>query len=325
MLKKFFLRIGDYIFVLRPVILIPVWSFFLLGAAVGFDRSPATGAGWYLPPGILCLSAIMITAYLLNQVFDLESDRRNDKCFYLPMGIFSVRTVVLMAVSFFLIASYLYRFVESAQRLPLVLALVLALTYSLPPLRFVSRPFADLAANAAGYGGLAYVIGYTGYGPLDLETVARAVPYVFLVGATFLYTTILDAEGDKKTGKITTTVFIGIGRSAALAGYLCCAGLVWAAAVSLMKYDDWMPALILSPALVVFMLGRAKVRRAGPEGPGVKKTASNVVQAATLLVTAGAAVAWLAYLLLVVPLVVTARVYNRARFGVSYPGPAQEI
>lgn len=324
MFKKFLLRIGDYIFVLRPVILIPVWSFFLLGAAVGLDGSPLTGAGRSLPPGIVCLSAIMITAYLLNQVFDLESDRRNRKCFYLPLGIFAVRTVVLMAVSFFLVASYLYRFAEAGQRLPLVLALILALTYSLPPLRLVARPFADLVANAAGYGGLAYIIGHAAYAPLSLETLARAVPYVFLVGATFLYTTILDADGDKKTGKITTTVVIGIERSAGLACYLCCAGLVWAAAVSLMKLEDWMPALILSLALIVFMLGRAKIRRAGPQSAGVNKLASNVVQAATALVTAAAAVAWPAYLLLILPLVLAARVYNRARFGVSYPGPARE-
>lgn len=324
MIKKVLLRIGDYVFVLRPVILIPVWSFFLLGAAAGLERSPVTAPGWSIPQGLACLSAIMISAYLLNQVFDLDSDRRNRKCFYLPLGLFAVRTVVLMAVSFFLIASYLYRFTESAQRLPLVFALVLAFTYSLPPLRLVARPFADLFANAAGYGALAYLIGYGAYAPLTAQAFSRAVPWVFLVGATFLYTTILDVEGDKNTGKNTTTVVIGVSRSAGLACYLACAGLVWAAAVSLLKLGDWEPALVLSLSLLVFMWGAAGIKRSSGTGTVDKKLASNVIQLVTLLVTAAAAAHRPSYLIVVVPLVIVARVYNRARFNVDYPGPARE-
>jgi hypothetical protein len=73
----------------------------------------------------------------------------------------------------------------------------------------------------------------------------------------------------------------------------------------------------------MFILGAVKLRR--PELPDgeKKKFASNVVQAATVLVTVPAAVAWPAYLLTVVPLVVVSRFYYRSRFNVAYPGPAR--
>lgn len=320
MTKKILLRIGDYVFVLRPLILIPAWSFFLLGAAAGSDRSLPGATSWFLPNGFACLSAILITAYLLNQIFDQESDRRNDKCQYLTRGIFTARTVVLMATCFFLVASYLFRSTEPSQRVPLVFALILSLTYSLPPLRLVARPFADLVANAAGYGGIAYIIGYGAFSPLTTDTLLRAAPYVFLVGATFLYTTILDVDGDRASDKKTTTVYIGVTRSAELACYLAGAGLVWAFVISLRVYGDWLSPVLLAVALIIFVFGALRLRRSDRAA----EVGSNIVQAATVLVTIPAAVSWPVYLLLIVPLVVISRFYYRTRFSLDYPGPARD-
>ena len=38
MTKRILLRIGDFIFVTRPLILIPAWSFYLLGARAGISE-----------------------------------------------------------------------------------------------------------------------------------------------------------------------------------------------------------------------------------------------------------------------------------------------
>jgi 4-hydroxybenzoate polyprenyltransferase len=320
MTKNLLLRIGDYVFVLRPLILIPAWSFFLLGAKAGADLSLPFQARWGFPGGFACLSAIMIMAYLLNQIFDQESDRRNEKCQFLSRGIFTVRTIVLMATCFFLVASYLFRTVESSQRVPLVLALILSLIYSLPPLRLVARPFADLLANAVGYGGIAYSIGFGAFAPISVDMVLRAAPYFFLVGATFLYTTILDVEGDRDSGKITTTVVLGVKRSTDLACFLAVAGLIWAVIFSLWKYGDWLAPLIMAVAVLIFVFGVVQYRSSAAS----TKTGSNVVQAATVLVTVPAAILWPVYLLLVVPLVIVSRYYYRMRFGLDYPGPAQD-
>ncbi len=324
-MKRFLIRLGDYVFVMRPLILVPAWSFYLLGAAAGRRMSGVASRPVGLVPdapdpfyyGIGCLTAILITAYLLNQVFDQESDRINDKGHFLTRGIFSVRTVVLMALVTFLIASYFFRFVDDAQRLPLVIAVVLSLAYSLPPLRLVARPFADLLANAIGYGGIAYVAGFAAWHPSAADASLLALPYVLLVGATFLHTTIMDVEGDKRSGKITTSVVIGAAPSAVLAWVLAAAGLVPALAVSLARFGDRLAPMILAVSTAVFVHAALRARRSGDVA-----ASSNAVQWATVLIAIPAVIAWPVYLLLLLPLVVAARLYYRARFGVNYPGPA---
>jgi 4-hydroxybenzoate polyprenyltransferase len=316
-MKKLLLRLGDYVFVMRPLILIPAWSFYLLGAAAGERRSTWMSVPAPFLYGFACLSAILVTAYLLNQVFDQESDRRNRKGHYLTLGIFSVRTVVLMAVVAFLLASYFFRSVSAAQRIPLVLALVLSLAYSLPPLRLVARPFVDLLSNAVGYGGVAFVTGFASFDASIRDAVLLALPYFLLVGATFLHTTILDVDGDRDSGKITTSVVIGERRSAVLACVLAAAGLVPAVAVSFGTYGDRLSAMILGVCFVVFLYAAVKA-----SGGRRSRASSNAVQAATVMVTLPAAISWPIYFTLLAPIIVAARFYYRARFGINYPGPA---
>jgi 1,4-dihydroxy-2-naphthoate octaprenyltransferase len=324
-LGSFFLRLGDYVFVMRPLILIPAWSFYLLGAGAG-RRTPGDNAGYsglaglFEAPepfyyGIACLTAILVCAYLINQVFDQESDRQNHKGFYLTQGIFRVRTVVLMSVIAFLVAAWLYRHVAGAQRPPLLVALVLSLLYSLPPMRLVSRPFADLLANAAGYGGIAFISGYAAYHGDLAGAVAQSLPYVFLVGATFLFTTILDVDGDRVSGKVTTSVAIGVKPSAVTACVLTAAGWCVALLVNLRLYGEWIPLVVLSASMVLFAAAAA---RAIGGFPG--RAASVAVQVATVLITLPALFLVPVYGLLLVPLLVAARLYYRRRFGVSYPG-----
>ena len=222
-----------------------------------------------------------------------------------------------MALVTFLIASYFFRFVDEAQRLPLLIAVVLSLAYSLPPLRLVARPFADLLANALGYGGVAYVAGFASWHPSAADASLLALPYVFLVGATFLHTTIMDVGGDRKSGKVTTSVVIGAAPSATLSWVLAASGLVPALAVSFARFGDKLAPMILAVCTAVFVHAAMRARR-----PGGDTASSNAVQWATVLVTIPAVIAWPVYLLLLLPLVVAARLYYRARFGVTYPGPA---
>ncbi len=66
------LRICDFIFVLRPLILIPAWSFYLIGAATAIETNPDYPRGFPGLTAFLSLTAILITAYLLNQIFDRD-------------------------------------------------------------------------------------------------------------------------------------------------------------------------------------------------------------------------------------------------------------
>jgi 1,4-dihydroxy-2-naphthoate octaprenyltransferase len=213
-----------------------------------------------------------------------------------------------MALVSFFAASLALRWAQPEERVPLAIALVLSLVYSLPPIRLCARPIVDLAANAAGYGGIAFLVGHLATGGELAAGMLAAAPYVALVGATFLHTTILDVEGDRATGKITSTVMLGIRASQALALVLALGGLVWAGAAAWLGDGDPLAAIVLlvaTPAFVV-ALGRA--------------ASSNVVQFATLVVAAAAAFVEPLYLVLLVPLALAARYYYRARFGLDYPG-----
>ena len=302
------LRICDYVFVLRPVILIPAWSFYLLGAAHGAEVAPMT---WGIPSPVtaLCLTGILVTAYLLNQIFDRESDEKNNKCLFLASGLVTVRAVVVLAVAAFLSASYAYHHVDASQRAPLLAALALALVYSLPPLRLCARPFFDLLANAVGYGGIAFVLGFGVFGPERSAAAQASLPYVFLVAATFLHTTILDFEGDLATGKKSTSVLIGMRASRRTAVVL------HGVAFLLALWTGSVAAAVVTG--VSFPIGLYPMWR--------NRTASSsfVVQTNTLIVAVAAVVFWPTFFFVVAPLTALSRFYHRRRFGITYPGPTK--
>lgn len=325
MSSRALLRIGDFFFVTRPLIMIPAWSFFLLGLRAGTAAAGEPPPARVVMSGLACLTAILACAYLINQVFDRESDAHNEKGHYLTRGIFSARTVVIMALAFFAVASVFFRMSTSAQRPALVAALALALFYSLPPLRLCARPVLDLLANAVGYGGLAFAVGFAAASPEHLYGWMRAVPYVFLVGATFLHTTILDVEGDRHGGKTSTTVKIGVGWSALWAVVLAAAGTGWAAAVSWHADGDPFAPMLLTGAMVGFFAAYVRIRAAvsadPPRRDDVDRTSSGAVQLATALVALAAVLVDYRFAFVLVPLVLLSRLYYRARFGLSYPGP----
>ena len=138
-----FVRPLDYVFVTRPLILIPVWSFFLLGLHAGPEHSSLLVAFGSNQNAAYCLTAILIVAYLINQIFDRESDIANNKGHFLTQGIIGIRTVVIMAVLFFLVATYTFRLTASYHRPVLTAALLLSLAYSPPPIRLCARPLSS--------------------------------------------------------------------------------------------------------------------------------------------------------------------------------------
>ncbi|MCK4255704.1 hypothetical protein KAX35_02355, partial [candidate division WOR-3 bacterium] len=74
----------DFIFLLRPILLIPVWIIFLLG----YYRAGGTmlGDSRYLMPGFIVFTLLMGAIYIINQIADIETDRINNKLFILPKG-----------------------------------------------------------------------------------------------------------------------------------------------------------------------------------------------------------------------------------------------
>ncbi len=308
-----FLRACDFLFVLRPLLLLPAWSFYLLGAKSGFKAAGGSDIqrGFFPPPAtFLGITAILIFSYLLNQIFDKETDRLNKKVFFLNEGMFGVKTVLVFALLFFLLASYFFHNSAPETHIFLLAALLLSLLYSLPPLRFCARPILDLASNAAGFGGIAFTLGYINYSPNALQGIIASTPYILMVGSIFLFTTLLDLEGDRKTGKITTSVFLGEKASEILA--LTFAAFALAASLFLKNYYA-VAITAISFVMCIYTVSKHK-----------RKLRTMVVQAATVTVILAAASFWPVYFAAVIPLAILSRYYYAQRFNIIYPGVSED-
>ena len=82
-----------------------------------------------------------------------------------------------------------------------------------------------------------------------------------------------------------------------------------------------LPVVVTALALAGFVTAAALIERARATGRGARPRASSlVVQGVTALVAVTALLRDPMMLLLLLPLIVAARAYYRARFGLSYPG-----
>ena len=286
----------DFFFALRPLVLVPAWSFFLLGHGL------IAGEG-FPTLRFLLLSLVLAAVHLVNQVVDAESDRLNGKGFFLQRGIFRARTYVLVA-SLLLGAALATAWGLGVAPVGLSAAAALGLSYSLPPLRWSARPGCDLVANAIGYGGLATWIG-AGEISAAVPWGARLGACMFAVGAVFLHTTLLDLEGDRRTGKQSSGVVLGVQRTRIVAAVLALAGCGAAAAAR-------------APFLLGASLGLAVLATASWLAPR-RCTSGMVSVGGTTLFALAAGLHQPLFLLLLVLLVGATRIYYRRRFSLAYP------
>jgi chlorophyll synthase len=287
------MRVLDFFFALRPLVLVPAWSFFVLGwAAAGGAPFP-----WLR---FALLSLVLCGAYLVNQIVDLETDRINGKGFFLQRGIFTPRFYA-WAATLFIAASCGIAFVLDASPRAIAVAAALGLAYSMPPLRLAARPGLDLAANAAGYGIVAPWIGAGDALPPARLLAAAALA----VAAVFLHTTLLDLEGDRRTGKRTSGTVLGL--RGARAGALLCSLAAVALAHGSAPQPQWIATCVLAPLTAAAMV---LPHPSGSRLVCVAGTAAFALAAAFLQPIFGAAV---------VVLVLATRVYYRQRFALAYP------
>ncbi|NUO83833.1 UbiA family prenyltransferase, partial [candidate division KSB1 bacterium] len=84
---KRFVKIFDYVFVLRPTLFFPVWTVYAAGyfAYHRFALGDTHGATHGMPEDSLLLlfflTLLMGSGYILNQLCDVETDARNNKLF----------------------------------------------------------------------------------------------------------------------------------------------------------------------------------------------------------------------------------------------------
>lgn len=298
----------DYIFAARPLLMLPVWSIYLV------TRYYLTGSMRCClgPSDVIMLTSLTFMAagsYYINQIADYESDALNDKLGFLQKGFVSSRGLtrgflILSALSMFMTVV-----VFSAWYLLILEQLfVLGIAYSLRPIRAKDRPIGGFFVNSYGYGFLIpLTVAYWTFRLKYLTWVDLELPVYFFctVGAIYLLTTLSDREGDRKTGKRTAGVLLPRSIVLLLALILLLFSM-WLAYEGKFQFLIYISAAACVSVVVAFLIKSDSVVLVATKLP-------------ILLLTILGGYYYHEYFWFIVAVVILTRLYYKYRFGIIYP------
>jgi geranylgeranylglycerol-phosphate geranylgeranyltransferase len=286
------------------MLLIPAWTIYLHYIAA----CRPWGSMTVCPEGaivihLMILSLIVSGAYIINQIFDIESDRVNDKLYFLPQHIITLPTA-WTCYAVLTLAGLGAAIFAQPHILPGSIALIgLGILYSAPGIRIKDRPVAGLVANAVGFG---FLIPWIAASICPVKAVSTAaLPYVFAIAAGYVLTTIPDRSGDSATGKRTVTVVLGQAGSLWLAAIL--AIMATAASVYLSNYE-----MAVTACIAVIGIGSLLATFG-------EKRLMVTIKLPILLLAVCATVHFPFYIIILLLTTVSTRVYYKKRFGMVYP------
>lgn len=304
-------KLFDYVFVLRPTLFLPVWTVYAAGYFAYHRFAPAgangatEGMAWKSIWLLGFLTLLMGSAYILNQICDRETDARNRKLFliahqHIPLPAAWGEMIVLAAVGM-LAACWHGR--EIAVLFGIIF-LCTGIFYSVAPFQWKDHPFLGLLANAGG-AVLIFTAGWWSVETDSLLAVRHALPYALAVAAVYLYTTLLDLEGDAEINKVTFGVKFGW-RATIFAG----AALEGLAILTAFWIED---PLILYPALIAapFFWWTAFKQRRSDVARAIKLPILFLALAISFKV-------W-QYVLVLAFVFFFSKWYYQQRFGLKYP------
>jgi 4-hydroxybenzoate polyprenyltransferase len=303
----------DHVFLLRPILLIPVWSFLLIGHYHGLQAQNFSVPCFFPRKEILLTlifySALMGSIYILNQIYDLESDQLNKKLFLLSQGYvkpLAAKTEFFVLSTFSVIFSYLC--FPISYFLFVCLSLLLGILYSLPPFRFKARPILDLLSNALGYGLLAFMTGWLSFTKFSWDGVISSIPFIFAVGGVYTQTTLPDIEGDRLSKNITTGVWLGFKKTIFLAMSLICLSFFFS-----LVLDDKICLLASALSLPLFLLTFFRQSL---------KMAMISYQVGGMILVLAICFIFPYFLLLLILTFLSLKWYYKVRFSMNYPSLA---
>ena len=313
-MNKILFPLLDGFFLMRPVVLIPVWGFGLFGYFWGY-KGTVTGlpAVWRTTDPmvlvwIMIFSLSVGCVYVLNQIADIEVDKKNSGLPLLAYGIVS-RRVAYFTASLTALTAIAVPFFCGHPTITLfsVASIGIGALYSFRPFYFSGRPFFDFLTNAVGFGIITFGTGWylAGRKLADPAFLCAATPYFLLMCAGAISSTVPDIKGDYEEGKYTTAVILG----ERAAHYLATVFLSAAALYALIT-GDRIASVCAVAAFPLYLLQALHPRRIFAESTykigGVFCMVTAFCIAPQFLLYGGtvAAVTWM---------------YFRFRHGVSYP------
>ena len=196
------------------------------------------------------------SVYILNQLVDIDVDKANGGLPLLAKGNVSKCSAQISACVCAAIGVTAPLFKHPVLSVFAVAALVSGIAYCLPPFRLSGRPGCDFITNATGFGIIAFGAGWLLSGaPFTLVSFSTsALPYFLLMCAVSISSTIPDYCGDKKYGKNTTAVVLGILKAHLLATFFLCLAMI--AALITRHYIPFVCALGAFPFYMIYFFKR---------------------------------------------------------------------
>ncbi len=307
-------RFSDYVFLLRPSIMIALWTFYFAGVSMAFKMNGLNYFNNYYNAGmiivtLLMYSLLMGSVYVINQIVDIDTDRLNKKLFILPDGIISKQNAMNYAIILAIISIggiLIMPHATLVMKWLFLVSFILGVMYSVKPFCLKRRPFVDLINNVIGYGMIAVIIGFesTGYS-FKIEYVQKLLPYIFSMGAIFINTTLMDYEGDKAVNAKTTGVFLGYKKASLLSSILMVFAII--SAISLGDKIMIICSIYSLPFFIYNLIKRSQ-----------KITDISVKLTAPFL-TIILSICFPYFLILNIIVLVSMKIYYRKRFNIKYP------
>lgn len=295
-----------YFFAARPLLHLPVWSVYLV-SLYHYQKSLGESFDLWRLGTMVCLSMMAAGAFYVNQIYDYESDRLNNKLGFLQDDLTSAGGFIVAYLICGVLSATFASMVSPVVLLIFLQGFVFAWLYSAPPFRLKDRPISGMIANAYCFG---FLISLTvsqpiGFGCLTLKALTLPTYFFLTVASVHIMTTLPDRAGDAATDKRTVAVALPsvIAKLLALVLMLASAALAWWAA----RPDLLYLSLFSSMPLMVATLIRSK---------SLELLAAKLP---LLLLTLLAGFYYPAYLVFVVALVIACRIYFQKVFGIIYP------
>ncbi len=298
------IKLLDYFFVLRPTLFFPVWTVFLANhhANSYFDQIPSPRDP--LIVGFL-LTILMGSAFIINQLKDVETDRKNEKLFIIANGYISRKHALIEAMTLLLVALVIGFYIDRAIGIIFsAIFLTTGIMYNLKPFEWKNKPCLGILANFLG--GLTVAsAGWIAAGMYSYRFILHGLPYALGLVAVYFLTTLADRDGDMLINKVTFGVKYGIQWSLYFALFFEIVTIV----VSYLLGDFilFIPALISLPFFIV---------------ASVTRRLSNIlrtVKFTVLFASMAVCIVYPSYFILLLIVYFFSKWYYKYRFGLEYP------
>jgi len=292
----------DYLFILRPTLMFPLWTMVLAGYQLTPNEAELTASQWAL----LALSSTSLfgLVYLLNQMQDRVGDRVNKKLVLVAHDLVSRRAQWIVA-ALLAVISPIALILAGFGHVGLLQTAVFAIAgvlYNFTPLALERTPVGGILAGVLG-GWLLLRLG---------EAFARVtpsllmeIPYVLAFTAGCILTSVPDVKGDLASGKKTVVIAYGE-RFTIGAGAL----LIAAAGIGAAVFNEW---ILVAAALG----GGAFVAWGWLIGSANHAIFGNKLS--IFILALGVAIQFPVFLIAILIYYPFARWYHRVRFSLDYP------